>query len=126
MIEIVKPALEHLPSYKAALGARLVAGRCPAPGGGARAVGGDQSGFGRSLASPDDPEAGVARSPCPTAREVPRLPGFRRLDLGARIGSIGFRWQKGAAELPSHVLGDIGYGWCRGSEGAAMPPKPCG
>ena len=28
---------------------------------------------------------------------------------GEFCGSIGFRWQPGTAELPSHVLGHIGY-----------------
>ncbi len=39
-----------------------------------------------------------------------RLPGYRRwLWDGDFCGSIGFRWQRGTADLPSHVLGHIGF-----------------
>jgi predicted acetyltransferase len=39
-----------------------------------------------------------------------RLPGYHKwLWDGGFSGSIGFRWQPGTSELPSHVLGHIGY-----------------
>lgn len=42
--------------------------------------------------------------------QVPRLPMRRRwLWDGAFCGQINLRWQKGTADLPSHVLGHIGY-----------------
>ena len=60
----------------------------------------------------------AARSPCPTAAEVPRLPGFVRwLWDGEFCGQIGFRWQPGTEALPPHCLGHIGYAvvpWKRG------------
>ncbi|TGV73595.1 GNAT family N-acetyltransferase, partial [Mesorhizobium sp. M00.F.Ca.ET.158.01.1.1] len=61
------------------------------------------------LASLDDPEAKGPPIALPDGTQVPRLPGFRRwIWDGEASGSIGFRWQKGTAELPPHVLGHIG------------------
>lgn len=62
------------------------------------------------LAGLDDEEARGAPVTLPDGSTVPRLPGFRRwIWDGGFCGSIGFRWQPGTAELPSHVLGHIGY-----------------
>lgn len=62
------------------------------------------------VASLDDPEAKAGPIALPDGTMVPRLPGYRRwMWDGAFCGSIGFRWQKGTAELPAHVLGHIGY-----------------
>ena len=110
MIEIVKPALEHLPSYKAALergwspdNVRLQEATREQ----LTAIEQDPVAF---LASLDDPEARGGPITLPDGTRVPRLPGFRRwIWDGEASGSIGFRWQKGTAELPSHVLGHIGY-----------------
>ncbi|TPM27652.1 GNAT family N-acetyltransferase [Mesorhizobium sp. B2-3-5] len=110
MIEIVKPALEHLPSYKAALergwspdNVRLEVARREQ----LAAIDEDPVAF---LASLDDPEAKGPPITLPDGRHVPRLPSFRRwIWDGEASGSIGLRWQKGTAELPSHVLGHIGY-----------------
>jgi predicted acetyltransferase len=110
MVKIVKPALEHLPSYKAALergwspdNVRLeVATREQLA-----AIEQDPAAF---LVSLDDPEAKGPPLTLPDGRKVPRLPGFRRwIWDGEAAGSIGFRWQPGTAELPPHVLGHIGY-----------------
>ncbi|WP_137933415.1 GNAT family N-acetyltransferase [Mesorhizobium comanense] len=110
MVEIVKPALEHLPSYKAALergwspdNVRLEVATREELG----AIEKDPLAF---LASLDDPEARGRPITLPDGTSVPRLPGFRRwIWDGEASGSIGFRWQKGTAELPPHVLGHIGY-----------------
>ena len=110
MIEIVKPALEHLPSYKAALergwspdNVRLQQATREQ----LAAIEQDPVAF---LASLDDPEARGDPITLPDGTQVARLPGFRRwIWDGEASGSIGFRWQKGTAELPSHVLGHIGY-----------------
>jgi predicted acetyltransferase len=46
----------------------------------------------------------------PNGSTVARLPGYRRwMWDGEFCGSIGFRWQPGTPELPSYVLGHIGY-----------------
>ncbi|TGT68835.1 GNAT family N-acetyltransferase [bacterium M00.F.Ca.ET.159.01.1.1] len=118
MIEIVKPALEYLPSYKAALergwspdNVRLLEATREQ----LEAIEKDPVAF---LASLDDPEAKGPPITLPDGTKVERLPGFRRwIWDGEAAGSIGFRWQKGTSALPSHVLGHIGYAvvpWKRG------------
>jgi predicted acetyltransferase len=110
MVEIVKPALEHLPSYKAALergwspdNVRLLEATREQ----LAAIQDNPVAF---LASLDDPEAKGGPITLPDGTTVPRLPGFRRwIWDGEVVGSIGLRWQPGTAVLPSHVLGHIGY-----------------
>lgn len=117
-IELVKPALEHLPSYVDA----LQRGWSPdnvQPEVTARehlaAIAADPLAFVESL---DDPEAKGAALTLPDGTTVPRLPGYRRFIWDGEVaGSIGFRWQEGTSALPSHVLGHIGYAivpWKRG------------
>ena len=118
MIEIVKPAFEHLPSYKAALergwspdNVRLEKATREQ----LAAIEADPVAF---VASLDDPEAKGPPIALPDGTTVPRLPGFRRwIWDGEAVGSIGLRWQPGTSALPSHVLGHIGYAvvpWKRG------------
>ncbi|MDX8469411.1 GNAT family N-acetyltransferase [Mesorhizobium sp. VK23B] len=110
MVEIVRPALKHLPSYKAALergwspdNVRLLEATREQ----LAAIAEDPVAF---LASLDDPEAKGPRIALPDGTTVPRLPGFRRWIWDGEIaGSIGLRWQKGTSALPPHVLGHIGY-----------------
>jgi predicted acetyltransferase len=46
----------------------------------------------------------------PDGSQVSRLPGYRLwIWDGEFCGVIGLRWQPGSHELPSHVLGHIGY-----------------
>ena len=70
------------------------------------------------LASLVDREAVGPPIPLPDGSFARRLPGFYKwMWDGAFCGSIGFRWQPGTADLPSHVLGHIGYSvvpWKRG------------
>lgn len=125
MIEIVKPALVHLRSYKAALergwspdNVRLLEATREQ----LAAIAEDPVAF---LADLDDPEPPIT---LPDGGTVPRLPGFRRwIWDGDVAGSIGFRWQPGTAALPPHVLGHIGYAVVpRGSAGAGMRQRRCG
>ncbi|TGQ36457.1 MULTISPECIES: GNAT family N-acetyltransferase [unclassified Mesorhizobium] len=110
MVELVKPALEHLPSYKAALergwspdNVRLLAATREQ----LAAIENDPAAF---LADLDDPEGKGPSITLPDGTKVPRLPGFRRwIWDGEAAGSIGIRWQPGTAALPPHVLGHIGY-----------------
>jgi predicted acetyltransferase len=62
------------------------------------------------VASLDDPLGKRPAITLPDGSKVPRLPGFRRwMWDGQFCGSIGFRWQRGTASLPSYCLGHIGY-----------------
>lgn len=46
----------------------------------------------------------------PDGSTIPRLPGFVQwMWDGEFCGQIGLRWQPGTNELPSHVLGHVGY-----------------
>lgn len=113
---LVTPAVEHLDSYVRALEAGWssnnevdVSARELA------AIRDDPTGF---LAAMDDREAAGPPVDMPDGTTVPRLPGIVRWiwDDGF-CGRIGFRWQKGTAELPPHCLGHIGYAvvhWRRG------------
>jgi predicted acetyltransferase len=48
--------------------------------------------------------------PMPDGTFGQRLPGFRKwMWDGEFCGSIGFRWQPGTEELPTYVLGHVGY-----------------
>jgi predicted acetyltransferase len=117
-LALVKPALEFLPEYVAALERDW----SPDNVRGAAAareelekIATDPAAFVTLL---DDPEAKGGPIKLPDGSTVPRLPGFRRwMWDGEFCGSIGFRWQPGTSALPSHVLGHIGYTvvpWKRG------------
>lgn len=57
-----------------------------------------------------DRDAAGAPIRLPDGSLAKRLPGFRKwMWDGEFCGSIGLRWQPGTSELPSHVLGHIGY-----------------
>lgn len=109
-VSLVKPALQYLPSYKAALernwspdNVRLL----DATREQLVAIAEDPAAF---VAGLDDPEARQPPVQLPDGSFVTRLPSFRRWVWdGEMAGSIGLRWQKGTAELPTHVLGHIGY-----------------
>jgi len=117
-LRLVKPALEFLPEYKAALERDW----SPDNIRGAVAtreelekIATDPAAF---VALLDDPQAKGGPIRLPDGSTVPRLPGFRRwMWDGAFCGSIGLRWQPGTSALPPHVLGHIGYAvvpWKRG------------
>jgi len=116
-LRLVKPALEFLPGYFAA----LESGWSPDTARPAtaleemEAIRKDAALF---VARLDDPEAKGGPITLPDGSQIPRLPGFIRwIWDGAFCGSIGFRWQPGTSELPPYSLGHIGYGvvpWKRG------------
>ena len=63
------------------------------------------------LAQADDRAPAGRTITMPDGTERPRLPGIVRwMWDGEFCGSIGLRWQDGTPELPSYVLGHIGYG----------------
>src|SRR5258707_4049883 len=110
MLQLVKPALEFLPEYKAALERGWSADNVRedvAAREELQKIATDPAAF---VAALDDSQAKGGSIKLPDGSTVPRLPGFRRwMWDGAFCGSIGLRWQPGTSELPPHVLGHIGY-----------------
>ena len=109
-MELVRPALNYLPGYVAALNH----GWSPDNVKGAAAaveelaeIDKDSQAFVDHLTDRD------AKGPpivLPDGSFATRLPGYRLwLWDGEFCGSIGFRWQPGTSSLPAHVLGHIGY-----------------
>jgi predicted acetyltransferase len=116
-MELKKPALELLSSYKAA----LLTGWSPDNTRPERA----QEDLEKILFDPVDFVESFDRSgtkedtiTLPDGSKVPILPGFRLwMWDGEFCGSIGIRWQEGTPDLPNYVLGHIGYAvvpWKRG------------
>jgi predicted acetyltransferase len=107
---LVWPALEYLDSYLDALtrgfahdNVRGLAATMEE----IEAIHRDPQSFVESLV---DPEGKGSPITLPNGMVIKRLPGYRRwMWDGEFAGSIGFRWQPGTAELPSYVLGHIGY-----------------
>ena len=108
-MQLVRPAPEHLPSYRAALEQGWSADTLRAEA------------CAEELAQlKADPVLFIARMEDRAALGLPvklpdgslakRIPGYTRwMWDGEFCGSINFRWQPGTAELPPHVLGHIGY-----------------
>lgn len=62
------------------------------------------------MASLNDREANAGPITLPDGSTVKRLPGYRRWMWDDDFcGHVNFRWQPGGSELPSYVLGHIGY-----------------
>jgi predicted acetyltransferase len=117
-MDLVRPALEHLPSYTAA----LERGWSPDNARPAETIreqlaqiAADPAAF---VASMDDSEGKLPSITMPDGSVARRIPGYRKwMWDGEFCGSIGIRWEPGTSELPAHVLGHIGYAvvpWKRG------------
>lgn len=117
-LALVRPGLEYLPSYKAA----LEKGWSPdnlrleeAAKEELQKIATDPALFVERMI---DLKAEGGPITLPDGSQVQRLPGFRMwLWDGELCGSIGARWQPGTNELPEHVLGHVGYAvvpWKRG------------
>lgn len=107
---LVVPAMDYLDGYVAALRSGWspdnVRGKAAADEQLA-AIGTDPQTF---LAALDDPDALGPPIKLPDGNVVKRLPGIHRwIWDGEFCGVIGFRWQKGTSDLPSEVLGHIGF-----------------
>jgi predicted acetyltransferase len=110
VLDLVRPAQEHVASYVAALERGWSADNTR---GAAAAheelerIHADAEAFLRSM---EDRDAKGPPIKLPDGSIVARLPGFRRwMWDGEFAGSIGLRWQPGTAALPPHCLGHIGY-----------------
>src|SRR5579859_3614987 len=109
-VELIKPSLETLPRYAAALerdwSPDNIRGIVTTKEH-LRKIENDPAAFVDGL---DDPLALGGPITLPDGSRMPRLPGFVRWVWdGDFAGSIGFRWQPGTSELPSYVLGHVGY-----------------
>jgi predicted acetyltransferase len=107
---LIKPSLEQLPGYKAALergwSPDSVRKAAAAQEQLAR-IAEDPAGF---IVAQDDPEARGASILLPDGSLIPRLPSLTRwLWDGEFCGSLSLRWQRGTSALPANVLGHIGF-----------------
>lgn len=106
---LVRPTLEHLPSYIEAvkLGWSSDSHVPAAPERTLRRIEESPETF---LARFDDPLALAGPVELPDGSSVPRIPGIGRwMWDGAFCGTISLRWQPGTTELPPTCLGHIGY-----------------
>lgn len=107
---LVTPSHRHLPSFRAALEQGWSPdNRHPEQARETllKALDHDTDGFLRGMT---DPEAKGPPIDLPNGTRFERLPSITAwMWDGEFCGSIGFRWQKGTAELPPHLLGHIGF-----------------
>jgi len=108
-LQLVVPAAEHLSAYVDAL-RRGWYPNTTRPASGhedLQAIARDAAAF---LAQQDDAAGKGPPLRLADGSELPRLPMRRRwLWDGGFCGQINLRWQDGTTELPTHVLGHIGY-----------------
>lgn len=117
-VRLLKPDLDFLPHYKAALergwSADNIRGLA-ATEEELRRIAEDPVAF---VASFDHLEPRGEAITLPDGTQAPRLPGYRRwIWDGEFCGSIGLRWQPGTSALPEYVFGHVGYAivpWKRG------------
>jgi predicted acetyltransferase len=117
-LQLVRPSLDYLPAYLAALERGFspdnVRGEAAAMEEIAK-ISENAAAFLDSLEGLDPQGKTVT---LPDGTTAPRLPGYRRwIWDGDFAGSIGARWQPGTSALPPHCLGHIGYAvvpWKRG------------
>ena len=105
-LQLVKPALEFLAEYKAALERGWSADNVRGDVAACEELQKIETDPAAFVAALDDPQAKGGPIRLPDGSTVARLPGFRRwMWDGAFCGSISLRWQPGTSELPPHVLG---------------------
>lgn len=108
-MELVRPALEHLRDYAAALERGWSADNTRGLEGTREEMAQIKSDGERFVSLLTDWRA-AGPVTLPDGSKVPRLPSYRMwMWDGEFCGSIGLRWQPGTVELPPHVLGHIGY-----------------
>jgi len=117
-LSLVKPSLEYLPHYTAALERGWSPDNIRKDEAVREQLTQIAENPARFVASQDDPDALGPPINLPDGSSVQRLPEFHRsLWDGEFCGAIGLRWQPGTSALPPHVLGHIGFSvvvWKRG------------
>jgi predicted acetyltransferase len=118
ILDLVRPSLERLPAFMAALGRGWSPDNVRGPAAAKDILEIARNHPEQLIAHMDDREARAGPIRLPDGTEAERLPGYHRwLWDGEFCGSIGLRWRPGTGELPPHVLGHIGYAvvpWKRG------------
>ena len=109
-LELVRPSVEHLPGYVAALQRGWSADNLRGAAAAAEELAHIAADAAEFLARRVDREARGGPVTLPDGSQVARLPGLRLwLWDGEFCGSIGLRWPAGGGAMPPHVLGHIGY-----------------
>lgn len=109
-MELIRPTLEHLESYRSGLVRELSAGTAPYPDEAESQLTEIESDPEKFLARQEDRQALGGDVKLPDGTYVPRIPGISRLMWdGEACGRINFRWQNGTTDLPPECLGHIGY-----------------
>jgi predicted acetyltransferase/GNAT superfamily N-acetyltransferase len=110
-LQLVTPAREHLASHVAVLKTGWHANNMRRDEAAREALEEIEKNADAYLARQIDREAKGPPVKLPDGSEWPRIPGYVLwMWDGEYCGSIGFRWVPGTTELPTHVLGHIGYG----------------
>jgi predicted acetyltransferase len=118
MVQLVKPSLEYLSGYKAALEKDWSPDNLRAKEAAIEQLGAIQKDAADFVDSLDRVTgqngtldvSGLGKITLPDGSIVERLPGFSRwMWDGEFCGAIGFRWQPGTSQLPPTCLGHIGY-----------------
>jgi predicted acetyltransferase len=109
-IELLRPTTVLLPSYVSALEAGWSPDNVRKEAAAREQLHAIEVDPERFVDSLDDPTASGGPIPLPDGSTVARLPSIVRWIWDGEVsGAIGFRWQVGTAELPSYVLGHIGF-----------------
>lgn len=108
-MRLVRPSIEFLPSYVAALERGWSADNERGAAAAAEELDKIRGNPHEFLASLEN-RSGGGFVTLPDGSTAPKLPSFRRwMWDGEFAGSIGLRWQNGTAALPEYCLGHIGY-----------------
>jgi predicted acetyltransferase len=117
-MELVRPTLVEFPGYVAALRTGWSADNLRGELAAKAELGRIESDPDRFLASLHDPDARGDPITLPDGSKVARIPGYIKwMWDGDFCGSIGLRWLPGERDVPSFVLGHVGYTvvpWKRG------------
>jgi predicted acetyltransferase len=109
-MEIVRPDVGYLESYKTGLLRSISSGTAPYPDRAQRELLEIETSPEAFLAKQDDIFASSGDIELSDGSFVPRLPGFTRWMWDGQVcGEINFRWKNGTTDLPPHCLGHIGY-----------------